>query len=393
MSLSKNQKYIITSNKQTVEIHNAYENPTRTNIVLDCVLVVNFNSLPLTIDSIHDFSFSNSDNNVFYAIGRHNSNFYDNMPDMEDESFGSSSSHKIEKFFIENETFSSETIAHFEMSNEHEEIDMYCFSDSLCKVIILSNFNNLYSFMIRENVQQINKLQGSELKENILAIKWYFNDTLLSVLTSKSRVLILDTYLRLYTMSLVTFDPTHFVKRPSQFIELQSYGTTHHENMKSNYKAVQRRNKGMGLKGSVDMNDELAQYFDDDEEEEAKQASDRLSNKDENVFKKKELVFDSKAFLKNQYDYKFYGNNNYQIVTPIDQEQKINDDEENVKVYNYSNPCIMVYNSNIVRFYLFEMGMNFELIEDNPPTIDDIFIIKVLKSKLNHRHMLKYLTY
>lgn len=279
MLLSKNQKYIVTSNKQTVEIHCANENYNKTKITLDWVLVVNFNSLPLSIDSINWFSFSNSDNNVFYAIGKHNIEFYsktkmfENNGDFDEDSFGSPSSHKIEKFFIENETFWSETIANFEMSNEHEEVDTYCFSDSLCKVIILSNFNNLYSFMIRENVTQINKLQGTVLKENILSIKWYFNDTFLAVLTSKGRILILDTYLRLYTMSVMSCDSPQRMRPPAQFIELQSGNTTQHERMKSNYKALQKKTRAdklskgrSSIKGSVDMKQELENEFGEEEE-------------------------------------------------------------------------------------------------------------------------------
>ena len=101
------------SNKQTIEIYIANENQNRTNIILDLVLIVNYDSLPLLIDSIHDFRFSNSDNNVFYAIGRHNPEFYEQAVDMDEDSFGNTISHKIEKFYIENEAFSSETIVSF----------------------------------------------------------------------------------------------------------------------------------------------------------------------------------------------------------------------------------------------------------------------------------------
>lgn len=79
------------------------------------------------------------------------------------------------------------------MDDDIEEVNQYCFSDSLCKVVVLSSSNNLYSFMLEENVQQINKLKGTTLKENICAIKWYFNDTFLIVLTTKHKLLILDT--------------------------------------------------------------------------------------------------------------------------------------------------------------------------------------------------------
>jgi len=113
LALSKNKKFVVVSNLQTVEIYQAHINHNNTSIILDLVLIVNYDSLPLSIDTIDGFAFSNSDNNVFYAIGRHNSKFYEMNQDFEEDSFGSSVSHKIEKFFIENEAFSSETIVGF----------------------------------------------------------------------------------------------------------------------------------------------------------------------------------------------------------------------------------------------------------------------------------------
>lgn len=56
--------------------------------------------------------------------------------------------------------------------------------------------------MLEETVQRINKLKGTDHKEKITRIKWYFNgkfvgliysDTLLMVLTAKNKILILDT--------------------------------------------------------------------------------------------------------------------------------------------------------------------------------------------------------
>ena len=43
--------------------------------------------------------------------------------------------------------------------DDNEDVLQYCFSDSLCKVVVLSNMNNLYSFMLEETVQLINKLK------------------------------------------------------------------------------------------------------------------------------------------------------------------------------------------------------------------------------------------
>lgn len=110
MSLSKNTKYVLVSNKQTIEIYIANKNYSKTNVALDLILIVNFDSLPLNIESVYGFAFSNSDNNVFYAIGKKNQEFYDNLDGVKEDSFESTTSHKIEKFFIENETFSSETV-------------------------------------------------------------------------------------------------------------------------------------------------------------------------------------------------------------------------------------------------------------------------------------------
>lgn len=80
-------------------------------------------------------------------------------------------------------------------------------------------------------------------------------------------------------------------------------------------------------------------------------------------------------------------------MTPLDEDVKVNTSEENIKVYNYSNPTMIVFSNNIIRFYLFELGLNFELLDDLPPTIDDIFIVKTLRTKHNLRHLLRYLTY
>lgn len=47
MSLSKNKRFVLVSNRQTIEIYGASENHNKTNISLDLVLIVNFDSLPL----------------------------------------------------------------------------------------------------------------------------------------------------------------------------------------------------------------------------------------------------------------------------------------------------------------------------------------------------------
>jgi len=53
------------------------------------------------------------------------------------------------------------------MGDETEGVMQYCFSDSLCKVVVLSDKNHLYSYMLEENVEEVSKLKGTVLKENI----------------------------------------------------------------------------------------------------------------------------------------------------------------------------------------------------------------------------------
>ena len=82
------------------------------------------------------------------------------------------------------------------MGDETENVMQYCFSDSLCKVVVLSDKNHLYSYMLEENdkddfsikpstkfneacgdlinMEEVNKLKGTVLKENICSIQWYF---------------------------------------------------------------------------------------------------------------------------------------------------------------------------------------------------------------------------
>lgn len=47
MSLSKNKRFVLVSNRQTIEIYGASENHNKTSICLDLVLIVTFDSLPL----------------------------------------------------------------------------------------------------------------------------------------------------------------------------------------------------------------------------------------------------------------------------------------------------------------------------------------------------------
>ena len=90
--------------------------------------------------------------------------------------------------------------------------------------------------------------------------------------------------------------------------------------------------------------------------------------------------------------FKFFGNNNYQIISQLEENFNPVNEDENLKILNFSNPTIVVYNENVVRIYRFEVGLQHSVSDEIPQTIDDVFVIKVLKSKGNHRHMLRYLS-
>jgi hypothetical protein len=88
LALSKNKRFVLVCNSQTIEIYYTTESAKRDKIIfLDLVLIVNYDSLPLKLNSIDDFAFSNSDNNVFYAIGKKNQEFDDQIAPEEDDSF------------------------------------------------------------------------------------------------------------------------------------------------------------------------------------------------------------------------------------------------------------------------------------------------------------------
>lgn len=88
--------------------------------------------------------------------------------------------------------------------------------------------------------------------------------------------------------------------------------------------------------------------------------------------------------------FELYGCNNYQVVSNL--EENINAEEENMKVLNFSDPTILIQHSSVLRFYRFEVGFQVDPNQEIPLSIDDTFLMKVLKAKQNHRHMLKYLS-
>jgi hypothetical protein len=83
--------------------------------------------------------------NTFYGIGHKNSNF-DDMEGLGPD--GIMDLVRIEKFFIENETFSSKTLGYFQLQDSKENCTVYCISERQDKVVMLTDRNNLYVFAI-----------------------------------------------------------------------------------------------------------------------------------------------------------------------------------------------------------------------------------------------------
>lgn len=84
--------------------------------------------------------------------------------------------------------------------------------------------------------------------------------------------------------------------------------------------------------------------------------------------------------------YSFYGDNNYQILPQIEQ---VSVEDEEIKVINYSDPTILIQSATMIRFYRFEVGNQIEENPEVPISIDDVFVMRVLRSK---EYKLKYLS-
>jgi hypothetical protein len=82
-------------------------------------LVVEFNQLPLIITSIENLVFDLYDPNVFYAIGSKNLNFEQSQIPTPTLTLDNN---RMEKFFIEADSFSSKTIAFLELSSDPDEL-------------------------------------------------------------------------------------------------------------------------------------------------------------------------------------------------------------------------------------------------------------------------------
>lgn len=57
---------------------------------------------------------------------------------------------RIEKFFIESDSFTSKTLAYLQLNDKDEMIEKYVISQSQDKLALLSTFNNLYTFVLRD---------------------------------------------------------------------------------------------------------------------------------------------------------------------------------------------------------------------------------------------------
>jgi hypothetical protein len=105
---------------------------------LESILIVAIDSLPITLNSISNIAFSNTDLNTFYAVGM---------------SVDAPMTNKIEKFFIEHKNkqgeISSKTIA--VLSKPESSVVNYAFSENLKKLVVQSNENKLYVFIVEQS--------------------------------------------------------------------------------------------------------------------------------------------------------------------------------------------------------------------------------------------------
>lgn len=95
--------------------------------------------LPVLLDSIEDLAFDPIESNVFYAVGLKNLNFETQTPNIKSDSI------RLEKFFIEADSFSSKTLAHLSLP-EKERVLSFTFSKSLQKVAAFTSSGALYVF-------------------------------------------------------------------------------------------------------------------------------------------------------------------------------------------------------------------------------------------------------
>ena len=157
-----NSQYIIIANTDFIEVRLCYSkiislqifstNPNPDNpslsILLERILVVEFSQLPLNLHSIENIVFDLYEPNVFYAIGSKNQNFESSQVPTPTLVLDNN---RLEKFFIESDSFSSKTISYLELSSDPDEtVSQYQFSQNQEKVVILSDKNNLSTFNLYE---------------------------------------------------------------------------------------------------------------------------------------------------------------------------------------------------------------------------------------------------
>ena len=76
------------------------------------------------------------------------------------------------------------------------------------------------------------------------------------------------------------------------------------------------------------------------------------------------------------------------MYNPFD--ENLNNDSEDMKFLTYSDPTMLIQTNTTIKLYRFELGGKVDVNQEIPTSIDDAFIVKVLKSKKNFRHMLRY---
>ncbi|CDW76778.1 UNKNOWN [Stylonychia lemnae] len=137
----------------------------QSQINLERILIVEFQQLPLIINGIDEIIFDRFERNVFYAVGVKNMNFENSQ--YENDQQGEISDHvRIEKFFIENDSFSSKTQAFLQMANKEEEVLQYNIAQNQEKVAILTDRSNIYIYNISDLEQKLSNTMKSQQNKN-----------------------------------------------------------------------------------------------------------------------------------------------------------------------------------------------------------------------------------
>lgn len=141
------------ANQDFIEIFSSSPNPEspHLSIIIERILVVEFSQLPVLIDRIDNIVFDALERNVFYAIGTKNVNFETASQDDRRRQRGLGTMQenvRLEKFFIESDSFSSKTLAYLQLKTPDERPALYNISQCQDKVVVYSNKRSLYTFSL-----------------------------------------------------------------------------------------------------------------------------------------------------------------------------------------------------------------------------------------------------